>query len=66
MIIKHYHEVLPAAKPGVSSGRNPYYGTHRKRSKKQIDVGPSVIITFTGEIEQEFFIYDRFGKKKKF
>jgi len=66
MIIKHYHEVLPAAKPGVSSGRNSYYGTRKKGSKKQIDAGPSVIITFTGEAEEEFFIYDRFGKKKKF
>tara|TARA_R100000005_G_C4986899_1_gene195011 strand:- start:1176 stop:1382 length:207 start_codon:yes stop_codon:yes gene_type:complete len=68
MIIKHFHEheLLSAYKAASSSDKKYYQKLKKKRRQEKLDLGPAAIINIAGQTKEELFIYDRFGKKKKF
>ena len=59
MIIKHYHEVIPPASSGGVRNNRSFFN-------EKIDIGPAVVVNIGKEKQEEFVIYDRFGRKKKF
>ena len=68
MIIKNSneYELIGAYKAASSFDKKYYQKPKKTKNQNNFDFGPAAIITVSGHSKEEYFIYDRFGRKKKF
>ena len=66
MHIRYYHEVVPSYKTGSETTQGQSYRAQRhKKIIPRVPIGPSVIFVQSPVDNNEFVIYDMFGKLKK-
>jgi len=63
---RQQQELGAAYKAGTSVNRNAYQRNRKKKLSRKVDLGPPAIIILAEPGHEELFIYDRFGRKKKF